>query len=500
MKNIKDKLSDVFPGDVYKGIVKITRKVKPGPTILVVTDVTKSIDAVTKDTQFDVGDVVQLEGSVSERAGKLQIEIQTIRKSEKNFDEVIDEQSKPFDKPLSITSDRMSQLRSQFIEVAHIIRKAILNNQPILIRHHADADGIMSGMAIEKACRLYMEQIGLEPHYHLFRSPSRAPFYEVSDMFKDIGFTKKVLESHDQQKPLILVVDNGSTPEDVFAMKSLKSMGFDIVVIDHHNPVVLENGVTAVCPYLKYHINPYRNGLDSKTSAGMLCYEVARLIHNSFDAPLMPAIAAIGDRCDIPETDEYLAVAGKSREEIQKMVVAIDFIAYNLKFDSGAGVYDEVFANNGFVDMINEKVREGVDTQLQSTLPYLRTQELHGIIFSFIDLEKYTLRFTYPTPGKVIGMIHDKVALGKEQSPVLSLGFLSDMVIIRATQPVLPVATIIKNLQKDLPEANVDGGGHECAGTIKFVSAHQSAILQHIKQQIRSLKRGEDDETYSEAN
>ena len=61
------------------------------------------------------------------------------------------------------------------------------------------------------------------------------------------------------------------------------------------------------------------------------------------------------------------------------------------------------------------------------------------------------------------------------------------MVILRATQPVLPIAKIIEKLQQDIPEANVDGGGHECAGTIKFVSAHLYAVLENIKQQVRSL-------------
>jgi len=36
-----------------------------------------------------------------------------------------------------------------------------------------------------------------------------------------------------------------------------------------------------------------------------------------------------------------------------------------------------------------------------------------------------------------------------------------------------------------LPEANVDGGGHEMAGTIKFVQAHGHDILERIKGMIR---------------
>ena len=477
-------ISELKAGDDFKGDVKIMRKVKPGPTILVITDIAGSIDAVTKDTPFDVGDIVYLEGKVSERQGKLQIEIQSIRKSDHDFTHMLEELAKPEDRPLSIDSERLSKLRPKFMKAAQLIRKAVLQHQPILIRHHADADGIMSGLAIEKACALLMEQIGINPTHNLYRSPSKAPFYEVADVFKDIAFTKKVLENHNQEKPLVLVLDNGSTPEDVFAHKTLKSMGFDVIVIDHHNPVELENGKTAVCPYLLYHINPYIDGMDSKTSAGMLCYEVARLVHASFDLPLMPAIAGISDRCDIPETEAYIKNTGKSHVELQDMGTAIDYIAYNLRFDSGVGVYEEVFKNDAMVKMILEKVKEGEETQLQSTLPYLRTQEINGVLLSFIDLEKYTLRFTYPTPGKVLGRIHDRISKDKG-IPVLTIGLLSDMAIIRATEPVLPVAEIIESIQKAMPEANADGGGHEVAGTLKFVQAHQAAIVEHIKRLLR---------------
>ncbi len=61
------------------------------------------------------------------------------------------------------------------------------------------------------------------------------------------------------------------------------------------------------------------------------------------------------------------------------------------------------------------------------------------------------------------------------------------MIIIRETLPILPVQQIIKTLQEQIPQANVDGGGHECAGTIRFVGAHAEAILENIKAQLRAV-------------
>ena len=485
-KNVES-IINLKDNDYFKGTVKVLRKAQPGPVILTVSDGYGLVDAVSKECKFDAEDVVELEGYVNERAGKLQVEIKYIKKSDKDFNAIIDQKSKPVERKLSVQSDNLTMLKPHFARIAKRIRKAVIENQPIIIRHHADADGIIAGLSIEKACKLFMEEIKANPEYSLFRSPSKAPFYEKMDVLRDISFTKKLLESHGQKKPLILVLDNGSTPEDVFAMKTLKILGFDVIVVDHHNPVVLENNKTAVCPYVLDHLNPYMHGLDGQFSAGMLCYEIGRLVHKDFEEPLFPAVSAIGDRCEIYEAKEYIKNSKLELSKIQKIVIAIDFLAYQLRFDSGKGIYKDVFDKQEFTELINEEVNKGVETQLQSTLPYLRTQEINGVIYSNIDIEKYTLRFTYPNPGKVIGMIHDKVALGKENVPVITIGYLSDMVILRATKPVLPVAKIIKKLQKDIPQANPDGGGHECAGSIKFVSAHLTTVLENIKQQIKDL-------------
>jgi RecJ-like exonuclease len=479
---------DLKGGDFFEGVVKIMRKTQPGPVIFAISDGYASVDAVIKDSDFNVDDVVQLSGKANERAGKLQVEIDSIRKANADFSSIIEKNSIPTERAFSIKSDRLEKMKPYFYKIAKRIRKAILENQSILIRHHADADGIIAGLAIEHSARKLMEKIGVNPEYNLYRSPSKAPFYEIADVFRDVVLTKRIIEGHGQKKPLIIVLDNGSTPEDVLGIKTLQSLSFEVIVIDHHNPVVLENKKTAVCPYVSFHLNPYMEGLDSKTCAGMLAYETARLIDESYDEPILPAIAGISDRCDIPETDSYIKNSGRTREELEKIGTAIDFIAYNMKHDAAKGLYEDLLINKNFVTIIGEEVKKGFETQLQSTLPYLRTQEIDGIIFSYIDLEKYTLRFKYPAPGKVIGAIHDIIAAEKEKMPVITLGCLSDMIIVRATKPVLPVQKIMKRLRKDIPNANVDGGGHECAGAIKFVSAHSTEIIENIKQQIKELK------------
>lgn len=485
-ENSKKQIVDLTPGDSFDGVVKIIRKAKPGPVIFSVTDGTMTMDAVTKDSRFETDEVVKLEGYVTERQGRQQIEITSMEKSNKDFDKILKEQSKVVRKNFSIKSERYNLMKEKFVKIAERIRLAIIMGEPILIRHHNDTDGITSGLTIEIACKQLMKKRGIDPVHSLYRSPSRAPFYEIADVFRDWSLSNRIV-SFDQKKPLIIVVDNGSTPEDRAGFQILNALGHHAIVIDHHNPVIIKEGKTSVCEYLDLHLNPYMYGLDSKTSAGMLCYELSRLISEEFDNPVMPAAAAIADRCDIAETEEYIKNSKLTKEELIKIGVAIDFAAYQMKFDSGNGIFEELYNNMNIVQILNTQVTKGIETQLQSTLPYLRTQEINGVIFSNIDLEKYTLRFTYPTPGKVIGMIHDTVAKGKENIPVLTIGYLSDMIIIRATHPVLPVQKIIEKLQAEYPHANVDGGGHEMAGTIKFVPAHLTTIIEFIKNELKKV-------------
>ena len=223
-----NKISELKDGDYFEGVVKITRKAIPGPVVFSVSDGFKTVDAVTKVSNFKEGDVVELKGEANERAGILQVEIEHMAHTTANFDKIIEQNAKPEERESGVKSARYDKLKPIFIKIATRLRKAVLENQPIYIRHHSDADGITSGLAIEKSCRLFMEEVGINPDYNLYRSLSRAPFYEITDVLRDISFTKRVIEAHGQKKPLIVVTDNGSAPSDTFAMKTLKLLGSQI--------------------------------------------------------------------------------------------------------------------------------------------------------------------------------------------------------------------------------------------------------------------------------
>jgi RecJ-like exonuclease len=267
-------------------------------------------------------------------------------------------------------------------------------------------------------------------------------------------------------------------------MKYLSQKGFEIVVVDHHNPVVLEDKKTSVCPYVPWHINPYIEGMDGTLCAGQLCYELARFIHKDFENLIMPAIAGIADRCDTPETTEYIKRTGKEKEVLRKIGCAIDYISWNIRFDSGKGIYEELMEDQVLVDMLYERSENEIKRHVDALINAVQTEEFGNVRWNWIDLDKYLGR-GYPPPGLVTGRIHD--ALIDENKATVTVGMLSDIGIFRATKPVIPVPTLVQELQKEMPHALVEGGGHECAGSIKFSLAYKEKFLEFIRKKLEKI-------------
>ena len=57
---------------------------------------------------------------------------------------------------------------------------------------------------------------------------------------------------------------------------------------------------------------------------------------------------------------------------------------------------------------------------------------------------------------------------------------------IWAVRNQTPPKEVIDSLKAKYPFANVDGGGHEMAGAIRFVGAHKDLLIEEIKNILRS--------------
>lgn len=495
-----------------------------GPTIFTVTDETGTTWAAAFDEpgvrmypHINTGHIVEVLGEISLHSGQIQIESESIErlvgkessKARKRIDEALDKRAEPENRELLLKSPVLEKLQPKMIQAAKAIRRAILDGRSILVRHHADADGICAGVAMEKAIIPLLKEINPSNDaewYYFRRSPSKAPFYELEDVVKDLSFALEDLERHGQKLPLIVLLDNGSTEEDILALMKAKIYDLEIVVIDHHYPGIVEEGKVAVDEYVDVHVNPYLVGGDSQITAGALSLEVAQMVNPDVQDRLLhlPGIAAIGDHARSMEAEKYIGLAqskGYDVEDLERIATCIDFEAFYLRFMNGRGIIDTILGlgnrekHTKLVEALYKESQRRVEWQLKAAMPNLKTQILaNGIIFNVLDVEKYAHKFTYPAPGKTTGYVHDQIVQEKgEDQPIITLAYGPDFGVIRATDVVnerygFNLNTIIQDLAAKIPEAGIDGGGHECAGSLKFVEGLSRKVLESFAGEVAKLQ------------
>lgn len=531
--NLKKNIPRVKIGDITKKTMGKTVKIvgevvqiqqTSGPTIFTVSDETSTTWAAAFEQpgvrvypEINTGDIVEILGEVSLHNGEIQIESESIAaldgeeagEARKLINEAIDAKAEPENTELLIESETLEKLRPKMKEAAKAIRRAILDGRSILVRHHADADGICAGVAIEKAVVPLLKETNndSDAEWHFFkRSPSKAPFYEIEDVVKDLSYSLEDMERHGQKLPLLVLLDNGSTEEDILAIMQVKIYDIEVVVVDHHFPGEVTDGKVAVDEYVDTHVNPYLVGGDSQITAGALAVEIAKMINPEVKDKLMhlPGIAAVGDHARSEEAEKYIKLAedkGYSEDDLDKVATCIDFEAFFLRFMNGRGLIDTILGlgdekrHEKLVEALYRESQKRVEWQLKAAMPNLKTRQLpNGLIFSLLDVEKYAHKFTFPAPGKTCGFVHDEVVQKYgEEKPILTLAYGPDFSVIRATDAVnemygFNLNNIISKLAVEIPQAGIDGGGHECAGSLKFVEGLSDEVLSSFESEVAELK------------
>ncbi len=479
-----------------------------GPTIFTLVDETGSENAAAfieagkrAYPEVELGDMVNVSGEVMMRNGQLQIEVSymeplTAEEKEQVKERIAkatEERAKPQDLPFLIESEVLEKLKPEMQKVAQILRKAIFTNQPIVLRHHADADGIVAAVSVEKAIIALIREEGgdSDAESHLFkRAPSKAPFYEIEDVTRDLDFALRDNVRFGQKLPLILMMDNGSTEEDEPSYKVAKVYDLPIVVVDHHHPD------ESIDKYLEAHVNPYHVGGDFGVTAGMLGAELARMIYPGIEDEIkhFPAVAAVGDRSEAPERKQYLAVAADkySEEDCKDIALALDYEQFWLRFNDGKEIVKDILnVNNNtdrhkkFIKLLVDEANLAISEQLKTSLPHVKDSLLeNGSHLFTIDVEIFAHRFTFPPPGKTSGEIHDILCRKNEGKPVVTLGIGPDFAVIRSRGVLMNIPQMVRELRDEIDGGGVNGGGHLVVGSIKFVEGMRDIVVNELIRKI----------------
>ncbi len=510
---IKDINQDFFNRNVeISGLIEqITQT--GGPTIFVVSDGTATLalkgfvgQGQRAYPELAIGDTVKSVVMINEYNGELEGEIKKIQKLSPDehkvyLEKIIGLQKKRAEIgeiPFLVKSQILEKLKPLMRKAAFEIRLAIIQNRPIIIRHHNDTDGYCAGYALEKAILPLIEkEHGSEKAgYEFFmRSPCQAPFYEIDDSIRDTATSLRNMAKFSNKMPLVIITDNGSTPEDLFGIKQGKVHGIEFIVIDHHffdHDVITKEVLT--------HVSPFLVGEDgSKYSAGMLCGELARLINNVPGLEVLPAIAGLADRVDItnPEAiNQYLKIAekeGYTKELLMNISKVIDFVSAKVRF----------MEVREYIGVIFGEPRHKQKELVELMAPYIISLEEKGLAIAKANTEiekigKTTLQLLdientfpgfgfYPKPGKCVGMVHDDIQKTHLISNLVTAGLMRTAITLRATDGAkFSVHELITYLNKHAPNSFVEGGGHKNAGSITFLPNKQEEILGLMKNFILS--------------
>ena len=506
-------------GEKFRMIGQIeTIKQTSGPTLMVLNDGTAHFTfkafvkpGVRAYPEVDIGDVVVVEAQINERHDDIEGEASMIRKAneeereefEKDLNKLNEARIEPECKEFSIKSEMLESQKERFLQVAKIIRQAIIDGRPILLRHNADCDGYSSALTIERGIISFMDKVtgdDKNAHFQNYkRAPSKAPFYEYEDSVKDISNWLKDNNRSGVKPPLIVITDNGSTQEDILSIRQMKIYDSQIVVVDHHYPGEVKDGRVVVDDYIDAHINPYLTGYDSNVCAGMLGFELARFIDkDNANQNFIPAMAALLDHTEGKEREQYIERAvkeGFDEEYLKILGEIVDMQSHYFRFMESREFFDDLFGTNMKMQKkVVELLKPELDMRykaVEKVAKHYRDVKDYGrfCLVSF-DGERGTFRGDYPAIGKATNHIH-RVFEEEFDKPVITMTYGTTFMTIRVADAInhFSVPEFVERVFSDMPYANANGGGHERAGSVRFVEYARDDILSLFDKYLNSVNK-----------
>jgi len=512
---IEKKIEDISGSKETVSITAHVNKVVQtgGPTVFVVSDGTGNISikgfikpGVRAYPEIVEGLIIKAVIEIGEFQGEMEGEIKSMNTldeaNKKHFLEGMKEIEKERAKVVSpnflVESNILTKLKERFIEAATQIRLAVIQDRPIIVRHHNDTDGYSSGFALERAILPLIEKQhnSEKAAWEFFtRAPCAAPFYEIDDSIRDMALSLRNVAKHSNKMPLIIIADNGSSPEDLMGIKQGKVHGADFIVVDHHyfdKDVITEEVLV--------HINPFLVGEDgSKFSAGMLSAELARFINPEVqNIEQIPALAGFADRIDIanPELmNKYLKIAqaeGYTKELLSDISLVIDYVSSKVRFMEVREYIEVLFGEprnkqKNLVALMSPYIRELDKKGFKIGKSNAKVEKIGNVNLQVLYFEEFFPGFGFfPKPGRIVGLVHDSLQEEKGIKNLVTVGVMATALTMRATDEAnFSVHELIHFLDKKIPEAFVEGGGHKNAGSINFLPNKQKQVFELLKEFIK---------------
>ncbi|WEL17817.1 Archaea-specific RecJ-like exonuclease, containsDnaJ-type Zn finger domain [Halorhabdus sp. SVX81] len=395
-----------------------------GPTVFELRDGTGSVDCaafveagVRAYPSVEEGAVVEIDGEVRERRGELQVETEELElfdedKREAVLEEIeatLSERARPDEIDPLVDDEAVAAESESIRDVVGEIRRAVLEDRPVIVRHSATTDGYVGGAAIERAVlplvRDRHDRRDAEYHY-IDRRPLEGDVYGLDDATTDVTRMLGDRERHDENLPLLVFVAVGGTEESLDGFDLLDVYDAQRVVIDTvAEPAIVEAVDAALAPQADATSIAVADGTTRGPTASALAATVGAHVEEDVrpDLAHLPAVSYWGE---VPDAyAEAAAEAGYDGTAVSEIREAVALEAYYQSYeDKRELVTDLLFGGRettdadvrGLASHVSEQFREKLDVAVETAQENLDRRSVGDETIGVLDIDRFTHTYDFP--------------------------------------------------------------------------------------------------------
>ena len=431
-----------------------------GPTVFELRDETGTIDCAAFEEagvraypDVDTGEFVAIEGEVERHRDSLQIETSGLavlddeerEAVESRMAEALTEQARPEEVELLADDATVAAFTEEIRDLAGLIRRAVMESRPVIVRHDASADGYVAASAIERATLPLVrdEHTRSDAEYHYFdRRPLEDGVYDMDAATRDVTSMLDANERHDEKFPLFVFCGVGGTRASHDGLSLLSLYGAQRAVLDV--------GIEEV-----EDVDALVGPREKETTASALAANVAAHVEPDVRADVghLPAVSYWEDTPE--EYAELAAEADYDTERTRDLRESIALVAnYQAYEDKRELVADLLFdGSESLAARLATQFREKLDAAIDTATVHLDYREVDGTTVAVLDTDAFTHRYDFPSTDLLCDELHRRT---REESSVL-VGVGEDELYLRSAEP-LDLSAVAEATAERAPEAAVSVG------------------------------------------
>ena len=459
-----------------------------GPTVFQLRDETGTVDCAAFEEagvraypEVGEGDIVRLEGEVETRRGELQVETEALVVLEDDeretvatrMEDAMVKRARPDEVGPLAADATVEALTEEIRDAATAIRRAVLENRPVVVRHSATADGYVAGVALERATLPLVaeEHPGADAEYHFFdRRPLEGAVYDMADATTDVTTMLENRERHGEPLPLFVFAGVGGSEASLDGHDLLDVYGARRVVVDHvpANQAVVDSVDVIAAP-----------DEPAATTATALAANVAAHVNDAVREDLrhLPAVSFWEDT---PAAYADLAAeAGYDPAATREIREAIALEAFYQSYEDkrelivdllfGAAAAAEREGEESLASNVATQFREKMTTEVETAEANLEEAAAGDLAVLLLDAEAYTHRYEFPP----VELLMDELARTRGDETAAIVGVDTDEFHVRAGTEV-DVRALAEAAAEAAPSAGIEALSPR-EGKIEFLSGEREA-------------------------